>query len=407
MSFLKQTLLLFFIGSTFTAAAQSFSATVIDQKTGESIPYATVQLGTYSGVITNEEGVFTLTSEQLHQQQDSVYISSIGYGKRGIILQNPGAEAIGLTPMVMELEEVFLNAHPLTAKEIIEKVKENLATNYAVSLSQKKIFFRQSELNTMDQVAFDFKKSTIEELNEELLDSITGLVPRKSSYYQEVAGNLYGDYTTHKLYIEKAAELYDKNKDVSMDGLSKKMGKIFKDNVKPNSYLKIKSGIFGAKVQLDSANKKKDEPQVVTVTDSTEQQFQEQIKDYISELYEQLFFNEGTELDFLEKSNRYEFILNDYSFIDGEAVYRISFSPKGKKDFKGTLYVNTQDFAIVRLEFHNVRPLTKIALLGISYKHSVYRGKMLFGKDSHGSYSLRYMELEDGQAWGRTTPESH
>ena len=86
------------------------------------------------------------------------------------------------------------------------------------------------------------------------------------------------------------------------------------------------------------------------------------------------------------------------------SVYIIPFSPKGGKEFKGVLYVNTQDFAIVRLDFENVKPLSKFGLLGIDYSNNVFRGKMLFDKDVNGSYSPRYLELNDGGYMGLDRP---
>jgi hypothetical protein len=295
----------------------------------------------------------------------------------------------------------------LEVDEIVERVKTNMAANYKMDLCRKKIFFRQSDFNEMDKMDFRFKKSTIPELNEALINNIANKVPRKSSYYREAAGEFYGDYRSHKLYIDKAAELYDKSKDVSVDGLTEQLEKIFQDNVKRNSYIKIRSGIFSTKVQLDSAMVEEEGESKnvnVEVKDTDNQIFQQRVKDQISELYSQLFFHDGTELDFLEKSNRYRFELTDYTFIDDNPVYIINFSPKGKKDFKGVMFVNTDDYAIVRLEFENVRPLRKFGLLGITYRHSKYKGKMLFGKDAGGTYSPRYIELEDGRLTGVDRP---
>lgn len=86
-------------------------------------------------------------------------------------------------------------------------------------------------------------------------------------------------------------------------------------------------------------------------------------------------------------------------------LYTLSgFSPKGKKDFKGVMYVNTEDYAIVRLEFDNVRPISKFGLFGITYRNSVFKGKMLFGKDTNGGYSPRYLELENGIYFGLDRP---
>jgi hypothetical protein len=386
--------------------SQDLTATVLDSITGTPIPFATVITGERSGLITNEEGVFTITERQLARIKDSISISSMGYEKTSL-WQPKGETTILLAPKTFELEQVFLNANPLSPKEVIEKVKENMLANYTIDLSKKKIFFRQSDLNIMDQVDFGFKKSSIDELNEALFDEIAASIPRESSYYKEAVGDFYGDYRSHKLYIDKAAELYDKNKDVSIDGLSDRLERIFKENVKPDSYFKIRSGLIGTKVEMDSVAKENEEEAAIVKAEMDKPKnssFQPDIKDRISELFEQLFFNEDSELDILEKSNRYRFTHNKYTFINDAAVYVINFEPKGGKDFKGVLYVNVRDFAIMRLEFENVNPLKKFGLLGIHYSRSVFRGKMLFTKEANSGYGISYMELEDGSTFGIDRP---
>jgi len=408
MNTIKTIFFAFFVFLSLSASAQTISATVVDAKTGEPIPFATLETGKNQGVITNEEGVFTVIVDRIKSPNDSIYISSMGYEKKGITYDASQESIIQLNPQAFELQSVFVSNQNLSAEEIVEKVKENLTKNYTVEVSRKKIFFRQSDFNRMEKVDFGFQKSTIEELNKELIDSIARLVPRKSSYYREVVGDFYGDYGKHKLFVDKAAELYDKSKDLSMDGLSEKLERIFKENVKPDSYLKIKSGIFGTKVQLDSLTDADADAKAVKVEveNNAEKQhhFQQNIKDRISGLYEELFFNEDSKLDILEKSNRYKFELKNYTFIDGESVFIISFEPKGKKDFKGVMYVNTADYAVMRLEFDNVRPLRRFGLLGIKFRQNVYRGKMLFMKDVTGAYSPRYIELEDGSFFGVDRP---
>ncbi len=398
------TLLSFFILSEITA--QSFSAKVIDEKTGEPIAYATIETGENQGIISNEEGEFSFLLEQVKQPKDSIYVSYMGYETKGVFLEPQDSLEILLTPKIFELKQVFLTTEVLTAKEIIERVKENLDKNYQVNLSKKKIFFRQSDITRVKKMDFGFKKSSIEELNKKFVDSVSRIIPKKSSYYKEVVGDFYGDYTKHKLYVTKAAELYDKKKDLSAEGLGNEMERIFNENVKKDSYIKIKSGIFSTKMQVDSIIKENEEAKAEYEKRSGtgNQYFQEQIKNRISELYEQLFFQEDTKIDVLDKSSRYNFVLENYTVIDGMTVYILPFTPKGSKDFKGTIYVNTQDFAIVRMDFQNVRPLKKFGLLGITYRNNVYRGKMLFGKDKNGAYSPKYLELEDGSYMGLDRP---
>jgi len=383
--------------------AQDYSAKVIDDKTEVPIPYATVKYGENRGVITNEEGIFNITSEQL-EAVDSIHISSLGYEKFSIALNTDLPDIVRLIPKPFELEGVFLTDSQLPVEDIIDSVKVHFATNYSGSLTKKKIFFRQSDLNGLDRANIEFKKSTIEELNKELIDSISRIIPRSSSYYREALCDYYGNYEGHKLHVIKAAELYDKSNDGSMDALAEKLERIFKENVKPDSYLKIKSGLFGTKVQLDSITENNEDAQAIKVeVNEDNDDFHQAVKDRINELYEQLFFLEDTKLDVFTKSNRYVFEIDDYAFIDDEVAYIIRFSPKGKKDFKGVMYVNTNDYGVMRLEYENVRPLRKIKLLGISYEESVFNGKLFFAK-LNGVYTPTYIELIDGKKFGIDRP---
>ena len=388
------------------ANAQSFSAKVIDQDTKEPISYATIETGLYQGMVSNEEGAFTFLLENIKQPQDSIYISYMGYETKGLVFEENEGITIALIPRLYELKEVFLTTELLTIKEIIERVKDNLGKNYASILSKKKIFFRQSDIGHIKKMDFGFKKSTIEELNKELLDSITKILPKKSSYYKEVVADLYGDYNKYKLNINKAAELYDKNNDISAEGIGKKLEVIFNENIKKDSYLKIKSGFFSTKKQVDSILQENEEAKAALEKKKKEGtlEFQEQISTQIANLYEQLFFQEDSKIDVLSKSSRYNFTLDNYTVINEMTVYILKFTPKGGKDFKGTMYVNTQDFAIVRLDFENVQPISKFGLFGITYRNDVFKGKMLFDKDEDGTYGPRFIELLDGSYMGLNRP---
>ncbi len=405
-SIIKKLFVITLLFSAGILSAQTFSSTILDQETNEPIPFATVQYGEHRGVISNEEGIFSFTLKTNPKDSDSLHISSMGYEKKSFTLQTPLDSLIILSPKAIDLKSVFLSSDPLEPREIVEKVKENMDANYHVKLSKKKIFFRQSDLSQMKKVDFGFQKSSIVELDKHLIDSIAGLIPRHSSYYREVVGDFYGNYGKHKFHIDKAAELYDKTKDVSMDGLSEKMERIFKENIKPDSYLKIKSGLFSTKVQLDSlkAEHEEEADAMVQVENTDNQNFNQQMTNRISELYEQLFFNEDSKIDILRKSNRYEFKLKDYTYIEEAPVYVLEFQPKGKKDFKGMMYINMDDFAILRLEFNNVRPIQRFGLLGITYRHNIYKGRMLFQKDAEGGYSPKYLELDSGVFFGLKRP---
>lgn len=189
------------------------------------------------------------------------------------------------------------------------------------------------------------------------------------------------------------------------------MEEIFKQNVKPGSYLKIKSGIFSEKIQVDSILDTMDDERIDRVkgkgqvekdsvsglVDSQRWQFKEMLS--------QLYYKQDTKLDFVEKTRRYEFKLAGYADIGDAGVYVVDFWPKrSSADFKGRLYINIEDFAVMRLDFANTQRLRNFRLLGITYRETVYKGTMRFAKLSNGKYDLQFMDLSDGKYFGVDRP---
>ncbi|TYP76234.1 carboxypeptidase-like regulatory domain-containing protein [Aquimarina intermedia] len=388
--------------------SQSTVYTVIDEITKQPVPYATIQTSENQGVYTNEEGRFSFATEEYGTKTDSIYVSSMGYERRGIALAALTDSTIYIRPQAIALDGAFISNKKLTVDEIIEQVKENLEQNYSHDLSQKRFFLRKSDFGKVRHMNIDFKKSTIEEFDKKFLDSVVALLPKKSEFYSEVLGDFYKSKDDEKLTIIKAAKLYDKNNEGSFEALGKKVEQIFKENVKPTSYLKIKSGFFfGTKVQVDSILKASEEAKQV----KTELEKQDDNKEYVSNqksnlksIFENTLYNEDSKLDILHKFGRYDFELTDYSIIDGHSVYVIQFIPGRRADFKGTLYVNTEDFAVVRIDYENTKTLKNFGLLGLSYKENVYKGRTIFSKETDHKYHLKFLEKYQGNIFGVDRP---
>ncbi|MGB5270205.1 carboxypeptidase-like regulatory domain-containing protein [Eudoraea sp.] len=397
-----------FLLASISLHGQSISSRVVDTKTNEGIPYATIQFAEHRGIITNEEGRFSINLNPRLEQQDSIYISSMGYKKTAIHFMAVLDSVIYIEPKAIELNEVYLFNNDLSVDEIIEKVKENLPINYNREPIKQRLFFRQSSLNTMTKLDIEFEKSTIEELNKKFLDSVISILPRNASYYTESLCDFYRKPDEHRLYIEKAAELYDKNNEGSMEALSAKLERIFKENVKPDSYLKIKSGWFGQKVELDSIFDSSDETAAIEdeLKDQGNKHFLSSKKNQLHDLYSELFYNDKTKLNFIDKSNRYEFRLKGFTAIEDEGVYVIAFDPKRSEDFRGTIYVNIEDFAIMRIDYENVNSLKRIKLLGFSYEEITYKGTTIFSKGSNNKYDLRFIDKVFGRKMGVRRPLS-
>jgi len=127
-------------------------------------------------------------------------------------------------------------------------------------------------------------------------------------------------------------------------------------------------------------------------------------KSTLKELFSSMFFLEDAKLNFIDKSRKYKFELKDYTTIDEHSVYVIDFVPKRSADFKGTIYVNTEDFAIIRADYENVKNLKNIKLLGVHFRDNLYKGKTIFSKNTNGKYSVKYIEKTRGNVYGVDRP---
>jgi len=386
------------------AQTDSYSSQVIDSKSKKPVAYATVQFAENGGVITNEEGLFSFAINKNESLLDSIYISSLGYQKQGFSFKQASDSILFIVPKAIELSGVYLFDKELDADEIIEKMIENLPANINKEPIKQHYFLRQSNFGLVEKVDFGFEKSSIEELDKAFIDSIQNAVPRRTNYYTETLGNLYKAAEGKKIEILKAAELYDKNAIGSFEDLAEELENIFKANVKPDSYLKIKSGIFSQKIQVDSIMSELEAEEAEELQKEIEKDTLSGVvnsqKSIFSELLGELFYQEDTRLNVIEKTRKYEFALSGYTDIDEQGVYIISFQPKGNADFRGRFFINIEDFAVMRIEFENVKNLRNFRLLGIFYRETRYSGTMQFGKLANNRYDLKFANLNFGR-WFR------
>ncbi|WP_437398056.1 carboxypeptidase-like regulatory domain-containing protein [Flagellimonas lutimaris] len=410
----KQTILFtaFSLLMSIPLVAQTISSRLVDAKTQKGIPYATIQYGENQGVITNEEGRFSFVMEEGTSLPDSIYVTSMGYEKKGFTLEQMQDSLIPLNAKAIELSGVYVFDKELEVDDIIEKMIENIPKNVNKNPIKQRFFLRKSELANMQKVDFGFEKSSIKELNKELMDSISNSIPKNAAHYTESFGDLYKNNTDYKLNIIKAADLYDKKEVGSFEDLAEHMEEIFKQNVKPGSYLKIKSGIFSEKIQVDSILDTMDDERIDQVKKVKAQVEKDSVSGLVDsqrwqfkEMLSQLYYKEDTKLDFVDKTGRYEFKLAGYADIGDAGVYVVDFWPKrSSADFKGRLYINIEDFAVMRLDFTNTQRLRNFRLLGITYRETVYKGTMRFAKLSNGKYDLQFMDLSDGKYFGVDRP---
>ncbi len=397
---------------------ETLSSVLLDSLTKSPIAYASIVLKNNQGVITNEEGAFSIQLPKDIQLSDSITVSSMGYEKKQFLL-SAVQDTLLIASKEIVLNGVIVSNKNLSAQEIVHKIKENLSQNHPQKLTTKRLFFRASENQYMSKMDVDFKKSSIGALNKKFIDSVMGLIPRNGAYFTEVLADLHGDYTqkNQKIKLIKASKLYDKENEVSFEGIEKKFDEIFEQNVKKDSYLKVKSGWFSTKVSsdelfyeeavIDSSNvalldslatlkKEKDLAQ--------KQGFANYRKNRMGRLFERLFFNEDSPFDFLFKDNRYDIRLEDFTYLGALPVYQLRFTSKGRSDYNAVLYVNADDFGVVRLDFKNSQTLKRVKLLGFSYVNYLSEGKAFFTKTEDLGYQLSYLEESSAEKVGIKRP---
>lgn len=105
----RATVLLIFLLLHLTSREQIIHGKVIDNTTGQTLPYASE--GIYKknvGGIANRDGTFSIDLSQA-DKKDSLYISYIGYGAVSLLLDDlvlANELTIGLMPMPKELPEI-------------------------------------------------------------------------------------------------------------------------------------------------------------------------------------------------------------------------------------------------------------------------------------------------------------
>ncbi|NHF60381.1 carboxypeptidase-like regulatory domain-containing protein [Flavobacteriaceae bacterium TP-CH-4] len=400
----------------FQGYAQQLSSVVLDSATKKPIPYVTVRLNN-KGMITNEEGRFTFRLDGSIKETDSLFLSCIGYASLGKPINEFTENVIYLPAKAIELNPVIVTNKKYTPKEIIEEVEKNLVKNYHQGYSKKRLFLRQTFRNNIIKTDYTLKKSTIDAFNKKFLDSVIRTVPKSSTFYTEILGDLYGasDSEEQKLDLIKASELYDKSRELDYDKLEEKFNKIIKANVKTDSYFKIKSGIFGTKIDsLELGITEVDSTDAVALQKELEKKkkneenrkkfFSKYQRETLGNLYGNLPIFEDTDYNVLFKPGRYDLILENFTYVGDDAVYVIGFKPKRSEEFQGRIFVNSDDFAVIRMDFENVEPLRKFKLLGVSLNEYLARGSIIFSKGDNEKYHLRYYNIEKGNRIGFKRP---
>ena len=418
---MKEKCLLFILFLTSAGIyAQEFSATVLDSLSKEPIPFANITISDKTGIISNEEGRFRLRYSNEIETTDTLMISSMGYHPYRHALATFSDTIIYLSPKPFALNSITVYNSELDIETIMEKVLTDLNEKYEFGTTQKQLFLRESQNQEFLKMQTKITKSSIPEFNQRFIDSAINQVPNENAYYLESLADLYGDHTKEKqkINIIKAVELINEENEISFENFEKKFNSILNKRIKKDSYFKIKSGWFGKKVDaenffdVDTEAIDSTDLEALAKTKAKEKKndsiskinFSRNRKNILGGIFSSLFEEQAWEISILDKSYHYEFELLEYNFLGDTPVYVVKFTPKKKGEFKGTLYIDAERFALLRMDYINTERLRNFKLLGVYFRHAMRKGKVIFKRLENEKYTLHYFEQNNRFEMGVDRP---
>ncbi|WP_306354131.1 carboxypeptidase-like regulatory domain-containing protein [Flavobacterium sp. '19STA2R22 D10 B1'] len=398
---MKKIIFITFLGFLFftvNAVAQSVTGKITDQQQ-QPLEYVNIQIGPDYGVVSNTEGVFTITLPS-STEANSVIISCIGFESLKIPLSDFKNGTYVLKEQVTVLDGVYVTNKKLSPTEILTEVIKNAPKNYAAQTIKQTFFLRTS--SDMKLIDTDFKllkssletKSTLKELNKDLEDMVKKFKNQHSKYYKESYGFLYSQNKESKLLVEKSIELKNEEKDISSDKVNSKVMEVIKKHLVADATYKVKSGLFKLEDSLKINSLKKEEKK-----DLKTAYLRSSITSMSSSLNK---FYSDEELDFLTKFKRYNYTFEGYATLNDETIYIIDFKPlKNAAKYSGKIYVNALDFAVVKLEYGMIDGKTEHNislkfLLGVKMVQDRIKVAASFSKNGAGQYAANFVKKEEG-----------
>ena len=162
---------LIFILSILNSSSQTLQIKVIDSISEKPIAYSNVYFSNNNGLITDGTGNFELIKSQL-SQNDSMYVSMIGYDKKSFLIKNFNDSLIKLVQSPIKLSSVFLTSKKLSSDEIISSVIKNIEMNYEKEFTENKIYLSRKSNSITEKFIIDKFKSTVPEINSSLIESL-------------------------------------------------------------------------------------------------------------------------------------------------------------------------------------------------------------------------------------------
>jgi len=383
--------------------SQNITAKIIDKNSKNPIAFATIKTGEFSGVISNEEGYFTI-HEKL-KLNDAISISCLGYETKIVRIQDISSMGfvITLKESVNILNTVYVSNKKPNADDIISKVRKHLDKNYESKFYKYSIFSRETAYISFEKLEFKIEKAShVNKKNRvsvnNSLDSLSeAIIYSKTIHFKDFKGDLLkGDSTKTKLMVDKAAELIDQKNTLSIESVQHKTQNIILKYLDTTLTYKLKTGLFKIDDSLslkdsEHSDKQKDEYEV------------NDLKQGANTLLNRSEFYENALLSKILDSNLYEYTFQDITYFNDGLIYIINYKPRrSKSKYTGTLYITDETFAITKVDFEFAEgkrgnKLNLKFLLGVKYIENIRKGSVIYQKNIQNKYQPQYIKFEEGR----------
>lgn len=371
-------------------STQLLHARIIDADTQSPLAFASIGFRqARTGSISNEEGFFNIA---LPTQPDSLVIQFIGYKTYCQALPLADSSTIRLQRTAIALNEAEVFANMPSIGSILERVVARLDSNYHHSASKQQLFFRQTQKVDMPQLSAQLKKNKIPEINQALIDKTLQHIPKRTTSFSDLLTDVYSSAQAGDS-LRLSPLRYVRLKDVEiaeLQQMSNIMGKLLK-NTKKDEYWKVRTGIIGQKVSVDTGSGMSKDSNMATRYQAHQLQWQLQNS----------HIQDNKLWSFIFKQSRYDYTIDGLGFFNDEQVYIIRFSPRGRGLYKGSMYISTNSYALLRADFGYAanKHGTHFNMLGIHFTEKALSMSVMYAA-CDGGYRLQYLSHKRGYSFG-------
>lgn len=364
---------------------------VLDTQSKEPLPYTNIIVTSQNrGVISNEKGDFSLNISNL-AKTDSISFQYIGYATKKRTVDELMLDAtILLDQDVFSMNEVFILSQDIDPKKIVKKVLENKDVNYVTSTQKNQTFIRSSYDTDIKKFDIEFQKSTFEYIDKEMIDNFTNNIPKHSTSYSDLLGNVYTNTNEDgelDIKVDPIKLVSLKEEEIAeLDKIEKLFDSLFK-NTGEKEYWKIKSGLFGSKIDIP------DDIESDTLDENTYKvkYMNQRVKYKLG----YTTFEDKKKWEFLHKTGNYNYTIEGLTNVNSEDAYIIGFTPKKDGEYEGTLYISVASSALIRADYQYApgKIGKSLNLLGIGFSETEFAGSIYF-KKVNDVYTLKYFSTK-------------